>query len=230
MQTTLDSGLLAVDVGECRYMIEREANLESLWEAMDGDDMGDDERIPYWSELWPASFLLADWLQRKKNTLQGRTVLDLGCGLGLTAIVAAGCGARVIGMDYEPSALRYARANAARNRVSPAPLFTLMDWRAPALAPGSVDVMIGGDIMYEARFFAPIESLIRTCLAPGGVVWMGEPVRSVSSPAWDELRARGYDVTRLACDPVPTEGYTVTVNLWQVRMPHGPEAIAPAAT
>jgi len=40
------------------WKIERTADLETLWDSIGEDDFGEDERLPYWAELWPASVLL----------------------------------------------------------------------------------------------------------------------------------------------------------------------------
>lgn len=49
----------------------------------------------------------------------GMRVLDLGCGSGILAILAAKLGAeRVVGVDTDPEAVQVARENAARNAVS----------------------------------------------------------------------------------------------------------------
>ena len=39
-----------------QWHLERAGDLESLWDAMDSDEFGEDERLPYWTELWPASY------------------------------------------------------------------------------------------------------------------------------------------------------------------------------
>jgi HemK-related putative methylase len=48
---------------------------------------------------------------------RGATVLDMGTGAGIGAIVAAGCGARVKAVDVNPVAVRCARINALLNGV-----------------------------------------------------------------------------------------------------------------
>jgi predicted nicotinamide N-methyase len=200
------------------WLIEREADLETLWAGIGEDEFGGDERVPYWAEIWPASLLLAEWLARRSGDIQGKACLDLGCGLGLTAIIASRLGARVVGLDYEPAALAFARDNARLNNV-PEPLFTLMDWRAPGFAPRAFDFMWGGDILYERRFYEPLRALFQTCLKPGGRIWLAEPVRSVSAPVWAELAAEGFGVRLVTTEPVPVEGYAVTVNLWELSPP-----------
>jgi predicted nicotinamide N-methyase len=197
------------------WLVERTADLETLWAAIGEAEFGPDERLPYWAELWPASLLLARWLERRRDDVAGRTCLDLGCGLGLTGIVASSFGARVVGLDYEWPALYFSRVNAELNRVPP-PLWVQMDWRAPGFRAGAFERIWGGDIVYETRFFEPLVALFEHCLAPGGRIWLGEPQRSVSRPVWDRLAGLGWRVDKVATEPVPVEGYHVTVNLWEL--------------
>jgi len=49
------------------------------------------------------------FLNQLKHVIPGGRLLDVGCGEGRHAIVAARMGFKVIGIDYEPSALRRAR-------------------------------------------------------------------------------------------------------------------------
>ena len=175
------------------WELERETDLESLWAAMttfSGPD-ADDERIPYWTELWPSSLVLADWLYERRDLLRGRACLDLGCGIGLTSLVGSWIGARVIGMDYEMEALRYARRNAARNGV-PQPGWAVMDWRRPAVRSGSFAFVWGGDVMYERRFAGPVLDFLDHALAAGGVAWIAEPSRSVYESFRSVLVGRGW--------------------------------------
>ena len=60
----------------------------SVWNAMLDDPQNfEDERLPYWTELWPSSIALCRWLEERRAEIAGRPCLDLGCGLGLTAMV-----------------------------------------------------------------------------------------------------------------------------------------------
>lgn len=166
------------------WLLARPADLETLWNAISDADVTpqefiDDERLPYWVEIWPSSLVLADWLRDHASEISGKTCLDLGCGLGLTALVAARAGARVLAMDYEPEALRFASRNAALNLVSPPPAWSVMDWRRPAVKAASFDFIWGGDIMYERRFVDPVLAFLGHALKPGGRAWMAEPGREV---------------------------------------------------
>lgn len=208
---------LRVDVAKRSWAVYRPGDLETLWRQMGEADFGPDERIPYWVELWPASLLLAEWLDQCRDRVQGKACLDVGCGLGLSACVAADAGARVIGLDYILDALRYARANTEENEVNLAPLWVQMDWRRPGLKPRCFDLIWGADIFYEKRFAKPLVRLFEHVLAPGGRVWLAEPERSVSSGAWELLRGAGWEVRRATHKVVPTEGYTVNINIWEAQ-------------
>ncbi|MDO9582874.1 MAG: 50S ribosomal protein L11 methyltransferase [Desulfomicrobium sp.] len=198
------------------WTLERPADLESLWQSMDEDDSKAEEHIPYWVELWPATLALCNWLARQD--LAGRRCLDLGCGLGLSALVASNLGAHVTGMDYERDALYFAARNARLNAV-PQPLWLCMDWNRPGFAPACFERIWGGDIFYEQRFFDPLEILLRRCLAPGGRVWFGDPERTVSSTVWARFSRRGWRVKNQGQEVVPFDQARMTVNVWELSRP-----------
>ncbi len=209
-------GQLKVNAAGRSWILERPADLESLWQAMDEGDPEAEDHIPYWVELWPATLALCDWLARQD--LAGKRCLDLGCGLGLSALVASALGAQVVGMDYELDALYFARRNASTNLV-PSPLWVHMDWNRPGFASASFDRIWGGDIFYEQRFFEPLESLLLRCLAPGGRVWFADPERAVSSTVWSRFLRRGWRVRNQGQEVVSFDQARMTVNLWELFRP-----------
>lgn len=211
-------GSIACTVLGREWRLARVADLESLWDAIGQDDLDQDERLPYWVELWPASLALAEWLGEQRARVAGRRVLDLGCGLGLTALAAASLGGRVLGLDYERDALRFAAGNARDNGVAGV-AFACMDWRAPALRPGAADLVVAGDVMYEKRFAAPVADFLAHALAPAGLAWVAEPNRAVYRHFAELLAGRGWRMDKLRTRGVPQEGRTVTVNIWEIARP-----------
>jgi predicted nicotinamide N-methyase len=195
--------------------------METLWARMGEDDPDGDERLPYWTELWPASIALCAWLFQQREAIGGHVCVDIGCGLGLTALVAQWLGARVLAMDYEPEALRHARENAAHNHVA-SPFWTVMDWRRPALAPRCARYLWGGDIMYEARFASPLLDFMEHALAPGGRAWVAEPCRSVYDAFRSALHSRGWTGRCVYEQPVEAlyaQSVPVTVRVWELARP-----------
>jgi predicted nicotinamide N-methyase len=204
------------------WRLARPADLETLWAALGegGPDAGwdRDERLPYWVELWPAAVLLARHIAAHPELVAGRVCVDAGCGLGLSALVAAAAGGRVLAFDYESEALVYARRNAALNLAAgqAAPLFAVMDWRAPAVARGGADLILGADILYERRFFEPVEAFLDHALAPHGRAWIADPERSVSAGACERLTALGWRVGTPLTDRVAQSGQHMTVHLREI--------------
>ena len=84
------------------------------------------------------TFMCLQWLDGL--ALQGKTLIDYGCGSGILAIAAALLGARkVIAIDNDPQALSATRDNAERNGIDQNQLVVC----APeAQAPGTVDYLV----------------------------------------------------------------------------------------
>ena len=201
------------------WQLSRPQDLESLWDKITPEEFNPDERLPYWVELWPASLALAELLQNKKADIAGKTCLDIGCGIGFTAIVASWLGAKVIGMDYEPEALAYARQNAFINSVPP-PLWVGMDWRQPAIKAKSCTFIFGGDIMYEKRFVEPVFTFLDYALAENGCVWVAEPARNVYGLFQEMLKSKGWEshcISKQKVAPLHVQKSQVSVNLWELR-------------
>lgn len=198
------------------WALERAADLESLWEAM--VEWNDDERLPYWTEVWPAGVVLATWLSERREEIKDRPCLDLGCGIGLTALAGSLAGARVLGMDYEFDALHFARRNADRNNVAQ-PGWAVMDWRRPAVRRGAFARIWGGDVMYEKRFAAPVLDFLEFALHPRGKVWLAEPCRSVYDSFRALLPTRGWScrcVFETATEALYPQERPVPVKVWEL--------------
>jgi predicted nicotinamide N-methyase len=159
---------------------------------------GDYLHLPYWAELWDSAQGMGAYLERSQ-TLQDTTVLDLGCGMGLSGTVAAALGARVLFADLEAAALLFARLNslpfAERVRAR------RLDWRSEQLDE-RFGVILGADILYERKQWDHLEPFWRAHLTPGGRVVLGEPGRPTGEmfPQW--IRERGWELT-IAEQPVP---------------------------
>ncbi len=150
-----------------------------------------DEETPVWVELWPTALALARWLWEGPS-LKGRTVLELGAGLGLPGIVAGMKEARVLQTDYIAAALRVARENAALNRV-PGLRTRVADWRRFRITE-TFDYLIGSDILYHPNLNPFLKKIFLTNLRPGGQIVMADPGRRESLTFVKELAQAGWQV------------------------------------
>ena len=172
-----------------RLRMTRIADSEALLADIEPITFAEDERLPYWAELWPSAVALSHYIVRHLD-LKGRRVLELGCGLGLVSVVAALQGARVLCTDYEQAALAFARRN-ARGNACRGVRFRLVDWYRPALRR-RYDCVLAADVIYEARSFAPLVALLQRYLARGGMAVIAEPGRINAPPFFNLLKQRGF--------------------------------------
>lgn len=148
--------------------LERPVDPEQL---LDEEAFASDEFLPYWAELWPSGVALAEHVGRLE--LIGKRVLELGCGLGLPALVAAARGADVTATDWAADAIALLERNASRNRLAVAT--HVADWRAPQL--GRFDLALAADVLYEERNVAPLVSALHACLTIEGEAIVADPGR-----------------------------------------------------
>ena len=87
----------------------------------------------------PTTMLCLNWLE--KQTVEGKTVIDFGCGSGILGIAALLLGAeKVWAIDNDPQALLASRDNAERNGIKDNRLITLLPEQIPAEA--KADIML----------------------------------------------------------------------------------------
>jgi predicted nicotinamide N-methyase len=147
---------------------------------------------PYWAYHWAGGLALARHVLDNPDIVVGRRVLDLGAGSGLVAIAAAKAkAADVIAAEIDPYAVAALRLNAAENDVAVALLHA--DLTAPEAALPPVDLVLVGDLFYEAGLAARVSALLDRCLAAGMEVLVGDPWRSPLPVARLSLLAR-YEV------------------------------------
>ncbi len=80
-----------------------------------------DPGLAFGSGTHPTTALCLRWLDElaARDELQGKTVLDFGCGSGILALAALKLGAaRAVGVDNDPQAIIATRDNAGRNGVA----------------------------------------------------------------------------------------------------------------
>lgn len=145
---------MSLVVGDVELSLLRPTSPEAL---IDETAFEQDEFLPYWAELWPASIALATALPE----VAGLRVVELGCGLGLPSLVAAARGAEVTASDWAEDAVELLRENAARNGL--VLRAEVRDWRE--LWPERFDVALAADVLYERRNVEPLLARLRE-LAP----------------------------------------------------------------
>lgn len=175
-------------VGGSTYHVTYPADADAL---IDEEDFERYERLPYWADLWPSALALARWLSEKD--LRGKRVLELGCGVGLPAVVALSRGAEVVVSDQYEAAMDFAVHN-ARENVRREPETFALDWRRPDLdGLGSFDLVLGADVLYEALSCLALAEIVPQLLTPRGEAVFADPRRNTAPVFVDGMEERGFE-------------------------------------
>jgi predicted nicotinamide N-methyase len=166
---------------------------------------------PYWAHLWSGALVLAAAMPHG-----ARSVLELGCGLGLPGLVAARGGGRVTFVDREPIALSFVRASAALNDI-PAVDVVAADVLTPAL-DGRFELVLAAELLYDRAAFGPLAGAIARHLAPGGRALLADAGRIDTAAFYTELEAAGLR-WRSREHQAREEGLPVTVRLVEIAGP-----------
>jgi predicted nicotinamide N-methyase len=199
------------------FLIERPAESDKLLDhPAVRSAFAADEYMPYWADLWPAARMLAKALLRE-TWPPGLHALEVGCGLGLPGVVALARGMRVTFSDYDATALRFAADNARLNGFDHFDLLQ-MDWRFPP-AGFQVPLLLASDLIYEMRNVAPLVSLIKQVLAPGGECLLTDQDRVPSHVLRETLTAEGLPFTTQVMRAGEPGGRRLKGTLYRVTRP-----------
>ena len=200
--------------------IAQPRDFDALLDAAAGDP---EQNLPYWAEIWPSGIALADEIMEYPNLLRGRRVLEIGSGLGVTAMAALMAGAELTVGDYSSESLLLCRYNALVNTARE-PEAMQINWRVPSddlrrLAGPGFPVVLAADVLYETRDIDPMLDLIDWLIAPGGLFWLAEPGRSVAERFNERAIELGWiDTMSFHAGPWPDpRDFNVAVTVHQMR-------------
>lgn len=156
----------------------------------------DQDFMPYWTEIWPAGAILGGAVIREAEVFQGKRVLELGPGVGVTAVAAMLAGADLTVIDYAPGSLALTSLNAL-DQVGKEPQTFHVNWRRPtrefnnAVGKG-YDIVLAADVLYEDEDVRPLADMLERILVPGGEVWIAEPGRDAAARLLKLLKRRKW--------------------------------------
>lgn len=156
-------------------MLHLAAESLPIWQKTE-DELGEmNVPPPYWAFAWAGGQAVARYLLDNPEICDGQTVLDLGCGSGISAIAAAKSGAAgVLACDIDALALAAVELNAHANSVCVGTV-------SGDLLSGSrrdEPVIIVGDLFYERELADKVIAFIDSAKADGHAVLIGDPQRS----------------------------------------------------
>jgi ETFB lysine methyltransferase len=200
----------AVAIGQRHYELLRPRSVDDL---ISEEDFAVDERIPYWADCWPSARVLAERLAGERG--RGRTLLELGCGIGLVSLAAAQAGFRVLATDYYADALEFTAANAQRHGLSVET--RLVDWRRLPSDLGTFDLVAASDVLYEGPQAQLIAATLAHALAEGGLGLVSDPGRRTAPAFVGECAKHGLAAACVSRVPSVDAGARLTVSVFEIR-------------
>uniref|UniRef100_F1L941 Protein FAM119A n=1 Tax=Ascaris suum TaxID=6253 RepID=F1L941_ASCSU len=111
--------------------------------------------------LWDSAIVLANYIASHAELIVGRSVLELGAGLGLPSIVAAELGARSVDATDQPLAIPLLAENVKRNSPSNALIKVFpLHWQTDR-PKHPYQVVLGADLVYDAELFKPLAEVMK---------------------------------------------------------------------
>ncbi|MFY9179684.1 MAG: 50S ribosomal protein L11 methyltransferase [Venatoribacter sp.] len=111
------------------------------------------QKLPYWAFAWAGGRALAQWIEANPGWVQGKRVLDFGCGSALVGIASAKAGAKEVWVaDLDDNALLAAQLNARANGVE---IHIVKQQQWP-----QVDLLLASDVLYDISSSADLQTLM----------------------------------------------------------------------
>lgn len=146
-----------------------------LWKATQEELTAQNLPPPYWAFAWAGGQALARYILDTPESVRGRRVLDFATGSGLVALAARKAGAaRVEASEIDGFACAAVTLNAEANGLAVELL------REDVLTRPAYpwQVILAGDICYEAPMAARAIAWLRGAAAGGATVLIGDPGRN----------------------------------------------------
>nr|WP_245217137.1 50S ribosomal protein L11 methyltransferase [Neoroseomonas nitratireducens] len=150
------------------------SEITPIWQASEEWLKARNIEPPFWAFAWPGGQATARLLLDEPARVAGKRVLDFAAGCGIAAIAAARSGAAMVeAAEIDPLALAAVRLNAALAGVTVAtPEGDVVG------SPCRWDVILAGDVCYEAPMTAHILPWLRAMAASGAEVLLADPGRA----------------------------------------------------
>jgi predicted nicotinamide N-methyase len=205
--------------------------LEDICEKYDPKTPEDEERLldlcPYFGIIWPSARALGTFMSERKSQFTKKRGIEVGCGLGLPAILAAKMGAAMTASDFHPDVKTWVKKNADLNEVKID--YVEWDWTDPnppaPILYHTYDFVLASDVLYEHRHPEELAQALARLVHPKGSIYLSDPGRSYLERALKKLEELGFHRVEFTFD-VEESSARPEIRLEKTRKVHVYEFIA----
>lgn len=176
--------LTAVNNGLSLYIPNKELVKHTYDELLKNDS---NTPFPFWAKIWASSIALCDFLKAHPNWVQGKSVLEIGAGIGLPSFSIANLASSVLISDHAKEAIDLMQKNID--------FLHLMNVKAACLDWNhfsnqiTADTVLLSDINYTPDEFAALLTLLNQFLERGSTIIIATPPRIMGVPFIQKLQA-----------------------------------------
>ncbi|OVA05658.1 Nicotinamide N-methyltransferase-like [Macleaya cordata] len=165
------------------------------------------------SWVWDSSLLLSEWMTshgRVEFDFEGKTVLELGAGMGIPGMIAALLGATRVVLTDIPSLLTWLRKNVEANSLGDRVEVRELVWGSEeswlslvgSTELDNVDLVLMSDVFYDTSEMAALGKTLGWIVKCGcgesktttTRIWSATEIRPWTGECLDELTDQGFDV------------------------------------
>jgi predicted nicotinamide N-methyase len=174
------------------------------------DPLGEAEREgisssawPLFGLLWPSGRVLAHAMLTFE--LEGKRILELGCGLALASLVVHRRGGNITASDCHPLAAAFLLENLKLNQL-PAMKYQAGNWSRANPLLGRFDLIIGSDVLYDRGQPETLSQFIELHAQPRAEVLIVDPDRGNRASFNRRMDGLGYSRTETSVTELPAGG------------------------
>lgn len=171
---------------------------------------------PIFGLLWPSSRVLASTMLG--IDLDGKKILEVGCGLALASLVVHRRGGNITASDCHPLASDFLLENLKLNRLPPLRYQTGNWSRSNPLLP-RFDLIIGSDVLYDREQPQLLSRFIDRHAKPDAEIIIVDPDRGNRAGFNREMQRLAYAHTETRVSALPGDGAAYKGRILRYRKP-----------
>jgi len=144
---------------------------------------------PMFGMLWPSGRALAEVMCQ--FPIEGKRILEMGCGIGLASLVSKRRGGDITASDHHPLAHEFLDHNSDLNHLSRID-FEGASFEGPNPRLGNFDLILGSDILYERQHPAVVSAFLGLHMNAASEFLLADPGRGRCGQLSRRLEDQGY--------------------------------------
>lgn len=178
-------------IGDVEIRIRTPKDLEQFTDSDDQVLAGkiSKDALPLFGIVWDSSEVLSHLML--EHDIEGKRILEVGCGMALTSHLLNSLGADITAMDIHPATADLIVSNVELNNTRPIP-FEIASWSDEASDLGEFDLIVGSDVLYEPKHSKTLATFIDSHAMASSEVIIVDPERGQLKDFRDQMSANGF--------------------------------------